>query len=507
MITRTPTLILLAFLLSSCTRESGEPGNELRILNAGGGDVLVEGTSCGTICELVVQADAIAAPEAMPAAGSTFRAWFGDCQGSGRCEVNMLGRRTVYAEFGPVYPRWAIDAAPDRLAAAAGVMAGDAEGFVSVYLADGVAPHLAAFDPDGRALWGLQIQHDRGAPTFSALDVQPEGLVAAGRYSGRWTVSGTELPAASDGECFLARFDRDGAPLGAEQLPCGPMGSVTAVHAGAGVDYVLGEFTGDGPPGIGPSLGGTDVFLTSAGGASAPLRLGSTGDDRAIAMGVSDSQPDVRWVWLSLGAAGTLGTEAVPAGLHLVAVGALSVDVVASMPGVISNEVRGGLAFTADGEPLVAASFVGTLDGHLTNDDGDMVFARIGIDGTVRWLRVVAAARPQVVSSVARWGDEFVLAGGYDGHVVFGPAVELVGPRSLVSLPENGFIAGLSQATGEPSWARTVHTSINAPARVAPLGDEIVISSTHSGWSMLRYLLPPRSFSAQTIFARYSRDP
>jgi hypothetical protein len=44
---------------------------------------------------------------------------------------------------------------------------------------------------------------------------------------------------------------------------------------------------------------------------------------------------------------------------------------------------------------------------------------------------------------------------------------------------------------------------------VAPLGDEIVISSTHSGWSMLRYLLPPRSIglSSQAVFARYSRDP
>jgi hypothetical protein len=70
-------------------------------VTAGAGRECTAGPDAPATCSFPVEAGSILTIEAMPAAGSTFRGWWGACTGTGPCVVTMDGARAVTARFGP----------------------------------------------------------------------------------------------------------------------------------------------------------------------------------------------------------------------------------------------------------------------------------------------------------------------------------------------------------------------------------------------------------------------
>jgi hypothetical protein len=156
------------------------PAHRLHVALTGSGEGSVSSTPAGIACPGACAAEFTEGEavrlEAIPASGSSFVGWTGDCQGTGECEFNLASDKSVEAEFASV-SGMAAEAQAQGFAAAAAASAG-------------LDPRVRALREAGKGAHASEVVGQHGIRVRMKAQMAPRALPRNGLAPVAVTVGG-----------------------------------------------------------------------------------------------------------------------------------------------------------------------------------------------------------------------------------------------------------------------------------------------------------------------------
>ena len=330
---------------------------------------------------------------------------------------------------------------------------------------------LAKYDSNGNLLWVWRAG-EMGTDTAQAVAVATNGdVLVAGRFSGTVDFGGVTLTARGSGDAFLARLDRDGHLLWAQQGG-GTSGADTAYAVavdGDGNALMVGAFD------TSAIFGATTIYAASstydgfvakydlAGNVLWARRGGGTGDDqvRAVAADAAGSVFIGGYFYNSatfgtntLSSNGTNGWTVVSQNSFLAKLDSAGNFLWASQAGGAGTDTANGLAVDRTGNVFLAGTYASTTNlfpGGIilsnTSSGGEAFLAKYSNNGTLLWARSAGGSYNDTGTAVALDPNGNAYLTGYFGYSAKFGGVTISGNYA------NAFVAAYG-TDGTLAWVR-----------------------------------------------------
>lgn len=294
------------------------------------------------------------------------------------------------------------------------------------------APVALRRDLDVRGVVHLR---GRGGVGVTGLATLGTDVIASASFAEELAVGDARWPSAGARDGIVLRLTRDGAVVWAVPFAGADEEVVEAVAVAGELVVAVGHFRGTlaiGGTTLTSSGGGDDGFVVGLTAATGELRfahrIGGTGSDGLTVVAALDDG-SVCVAGHGEGAVEVVGRTLEGTGLIGI-VGCLAPDGALLGAHAFATEasarVNGIAAHGEAGDVLVSGTFSGTLvdeagQPQLAEGRGDGFIARLGRDGSLRWVRALGGPgreRPEAVA--ARDDGSVVAAGSFTGELAFG---------------------------------------------------------------------------------------